>query len=735
MDKLICGGFEWQRDPTATDNRLDDGSLFLANAIVQSELSIDTLDANIFSLCKVPIELDPADYDGMETSDGRVIYCRPDGPDITDIPYGTPVEYYRNDVLAARLYKSDIVRDGVSVYRLSAVSAIGLLDKLPHMGGLYTGQPVSAVLADIIGGAFSYTVSGEVANILIFGWLPAASRRDNLRQLLFATGIAVRKTAGGGINFAFLSSLTPTEIDVDRIYTGGSTAYNTPASGVDVTEHAYYTTAADTLSTLFDNTDGSGAVDHKTITFDRPCHNLTHSSGLIVHESGVNYAIVSGTGTLTGKEYTHQTKIISRRLTATTSENIVFVKEATLVTMVNSGSVAERVLAYYSGAKTLTAGIVAGTERPGDAVILEDAFGDLTAGIVESMDIRISSTLKADATIVTGYIPAYHGSDYNNSVILNGSGTWTVPEGVTKIKVTLISGGNGGGGGTSGTAGSKGTFTRYDPRDAWYTGGTSPGNGGNRGDKGLGGKILTFEMPVTPGQQISYSCGIGGNGGGIGATGSSGTDTTFGGVSSASGTRNTFGFYDYYSGVAYATDGADGYDGADGATGVNTDPYPANPDHEIYPYDGLHGGNCSDGTRGGYGGTRYRFQSGTENQYNVGAACGGSGGGATHNVTGGSGANGTFAQIGETSNGFPIYRVTGGGGGHGANALPGSSGEHYGCGGNGGDGGGGGGCSGGAFGAVDSEGTEMSVEQGNAGLGGNGSAGGAGANGCAVVYY
>ena len=539
----------------------------------------------------------------------------------------------------------------------------------------------------------------------------------------------------GGISFAFLSASNPTEIDPERVYAGGILAYNTPASGVDVTEHAYYITAADTETTFFDNTDGSGSVAHKTVTFGKPCHNLTPSSGLTVHESGVNYAIISGIGTLTGKEYTHQTKIVSRRLSAATSENIVPVKEATLITAVNSGSVADRVLAYYSGAKTLSVSVVAGGERPGDAVYLEDAFGDLTSGLLQSMSIRISSTLKADTTIITGYIPTHHGSDYNNSIILNGSGAWTVPAGVTKIKRALIGGGDGGSGGTDGTNGSAGDYTYYDPRDAWYTGGSSPGNGGSKGMKGQGGKIYSDEISVTPGQQIPYNCGIGGTGGGIGATGGSGTDTTFGSASSASGVRSPYGFYDYFGGIAYGTDGADGYDGAAGGVGVDTDSYPENADYEIYPYDGLPGGDCLDGTRGGYGGIRTRHQSGTQNQYNVGAACGGSGGGATHNVEGGPGDNGAFVQTGETPNGFPIYRVTGGGGGDGANAVPGSAGAQYGCGGDGGDGGGGGGCPGGSFGATDSRGTKMLVQQGDVGLGGNGSDGGDGADGCVIIYF
>ncbi|WP_312611484.1 hypothetical protein [Oscillibacter sp.] len=732
MDKIICGGFEWERNPQLEDNRLDGGNLFFANAIAQDELSIDTLEADIFSLCKVPVEFEPSDYDGLETEDGDIFCCQPDAPDITSIPYGTPVEYWRDGVLKARLYKSEIVRAGKTIFNLSAVSAVGLLDKLPHMGGLYTGQRMDAVLADIIGSVFSYTVAPDVAATLIFGWLPSGTKRDNLRQLLFATGAAVRKTADGGINFAFLSADAPREIIGDRMYTGGSLAYNTPATGVDVTEHAYYTTSADTEATLFDNTDGSGAVDHKTVTFDKPCHDLTPSSGLTVHESGVNYAIVTGAGALTGKEYTHQTKIVSRRLEAVT-ENVVTVKDATLVSAFNSGSVADRVLAYYSGAKTLSVPIVEGGERPGDSVYLEDAFGDDTEGILQSMSITISSTLKADTTIVTGYVPEHNGNNYKNSITLTGAGQWTVPAGVFKIRRTLIGGGDGGSGGFAGTSGSAGSMTQYDPLDAWITGGSSPGKGGEPGEKGRGGKIYADEISVVPGQVINFSCGVGGVGGDAESTGGDGTDTTFGNASSASGIRNAVGFYDYYSNTAFAVDGPEGYSGADGGVGVSTAPAYAGDPTVIRAFQGNLGGDCADGTLGGDGGTELNTYRG---DYVV-AACGGSAGGAAYGARGANGGVGAY----ENDDGSHAYltwvRAIGGPGGNGATALPGADGLHYGCGGSAGHGGGGGGCPGGAFcGKIEGANYHYAyASQGTPGDKGFGSNGGDGADGCVVIYF
>ncbi|WP_312281835.1 hypothetical protein [Oscillibacter sp.] len=708
MDKIICGGFGWERNPQLEDNRLDGGNLFFANAIAQDELSIDTLEADIFSLCKVPKSLFTSDSKRLLTASGKKLFCKSSDPDITSIPYGTPVEYWRDGVLKARLYKSEIVRAGKTVFNLSAVSAVGLLDKLPHMGGLYTGQRMDVVLAGIIGGVFEYTVAPDVAATLIFGWLPSGTKRGNLRQLLFATGAAVRKTADGGINFAFLSVDAPTEIIGDRMYTGGSLTYNTPATGVDVTEHAYYTTAADTEATLFDNTDGSGAVDHKTVTFDKPCHDLTPSSGLTVHESGVNYAIVSGTGTLTGKEYTHQTKIVSRRLEATT-ENIVPVKDATLVSMANSGSVADRVLAYYSSAKTLSVPIVEDGERPGDAVFLEDAFGDLAKGLLQSMSIIISATLKANTTIITDYAPTHRGNDYNNRVLLTGAGEWTVPEGATRGKCVLVSPGTGGEAGEDGADGVD-SVLHYSGSGTKSAGPGAGGKGGERGLGGLGGKILEIEILLTPGTQIPYHAYSGGTAGqDPGEPGEDGQATTFGAYTSDSGERMPGGYIDGMTGDIFGAPGTDGTDGGNGGDG------------------GSSGGDGEKGedVAGWLGGSGSVGWSGPMT-VPVGSASigGGGGGGAAF------GENGTNAPGIETGS---VSEIARGGGGADAHPTPEPSEEKYGTGGTGGNGGGGGGGAGQLSATV--SGTASFTWTALGGAKGNGTAGRSGAPGCIVVYF
>lgn len=97
---------------------------------------------------------------------------------------------------------------------------------------------------------------------------------------------------------------------------------------------------------------------------------------------------------------------------------------------------------------------------------------------------------------------------------LTGVGNWPVPAGVTRVRVYLVAGGGGGGGGI---------------------GGGSPAAGGGGG----GGGMAIFNLDVTPGDTIAYSCGAGGAAGSTGVTptnGGVGGATTFGvGSQQASG--------------------------------------------------------------------------------------------------------------------------------------------------------------------------------------------------------
>jgi len=125
----------------------------------------------------------------------------------------------------------------------------------------------------------------------------------------------------------------------------------------------------------------------------------------------------------------------------------------------------------------------------------------------------------------------------------SGSGTWTVPAGVTSVSVTAIGGGAGGASGSEANP---------------YVSG---GGGGSSG--GFNQRTIS----VTPGQKISYSVGKGGAGaakttGGSVKNGSAGARTSFGTVVAAGGNPPNTGYSNHFNQRGLAPEG--GISGTDG---------------------------------------------------------------------------------------------------------------------------------------------------------------------------
>ena len=661
-DRLICNGV------TYTGDDLLSGNCFIGNSIAGDELAIDTLTATV----------------------------RSQGISLTGLPYGTPVFYYHGDTLIGKFYLNAVARSSRDNYDLSCVSGVGLLDALPHYGGLYAGETMEDVLADIIGSVVPYTVTPGIKTVRVYGWLPVATRRDNLRQLLFAVGASLKKDTAGEISIGLLSVSAPADISDDRLLSGGTVEYAAAISEVVVLEHGYISTASDEEVTLYDESvTGQELVSPKgeplngvLVTFDGPVYGLSAEGGTIL-ESGVNYAILapSGQTTLKGKKYTHTTREVYAAAEGATGEkNVARVEDATLVNITNSEAVAKRVASYYSVSRKIRMGMVVGPERPGDAVTLNDPFDEPATGLLMSQDINMSNTLVAQAEMIAGYVPEHDGV-YEHVVVLTGSGTWTPPAGVKKIHVVLIGGGLDGTDGEDGKAGgSTSLWVTSNQSVAGYSKTVQPGaggTGGTGGTGGAGGNILQKTLEVSAEVSLNYRAGSAG-----------GEDSIFGSLTSADGTPSKTGYIDIFSGTAYGVAGIDGLNGGDGGNGG------------AYSSEGEDGKPAGD-YAGGSGGKSGRSNFGP---YTIQHGGHGGGGGAYK----------------AEDSAYPRY---------GKNAAPASRVTALGCGGNGGSGGGGGG---GAYGAritFSSNFPSGVSENFPGGAAGTGAAGTPGAPGCILVYY
>lgn len=675
------------------------------------------------------------------------------------------VEYFRSGNRVGVYYLQSVTRVGPKLYTLSALSAVGLLIVRPHRGGIYTGQTVAEVVAEICGD-IPVLVETVYRGIKLYGWLPIASARDSLVQVLFAIGAWLHTDENGTLRVQKLWNGTASIIGPGIVHAANiQVKYLDPVSAVAVTEHQYIAGTEDV--TLFEGTAQQGDV----IEFDEPAHTLT-AEGFTVLESGANYAVLSaGTGKLTGKSYVHNRRVVTRTVTEGAAENVEEITDATLVSLVNSSAVAQRMAAYYACREQLTVDINPAAEHAGHVVSLWNEWDkQQTLACIASRETKISGLLKSRTSALVGFLPPQPESSeyFDERVLLTGSGTWTVPEGVTTYTKVLIGGGQGGKRGGKGEDGkqrtaswSEGMYTRYN----WS--GYLPGaisKGGVGGEGGVGGKVLVETVnDATPGESIAYSCGAAGAGATTdGAEGENGTATTMGGSSSDSGSSSNIGYTDPVTGEVFAAKGDTGIAGGDSGGCSDVSAYP-NPTVSGCLYVGQGIAEATDvmdedgkvwksGAWLLYNNTQQIYGTGNSASYDgdlshgaveSSASCSGPSGAAVGANGVDSSTSGMVANAGREKSGSTVTGLYAGARSgyavNGANAAtPPKKPGAYGKGGRGGHGGGAGGCGGySASGKTTTSSVTQSTGYGTGGVGtgGLGSDGGEAGDGCIIIYY
>ena len=658
------------------------------------------------------------------------------------------VEYFRSGSRVGVYYLQSVTRVGPKLYTLSALSAVGLLIVRPHRGGIYTGQTVAEVVAEICGD-IPVLIETVYRGIKLYGWLPIASARDSLVQVLFAIGAWLHTDEDGTLRVQKLWNGTASIIGPGSVHAANiQVKYLDPVSAVAVTEHQYIAGTEDV--TLFEGTAQQGDV----IEFDEPAHTLT-AEGFTILESGANYAVLSaGTGKLTGKSYVHNRRVVTRTVTEGAAENVEEIADATLVSLVNSSAVAQRMAAYYACREQLTMDVNPAGEHAGHVVSLWNEWDkQQTLACIASRETTISGLLKSRTSALVGFRPPQPETTeyYDERVLLTGSGEWTVPEGITETRAVLIGGGERGEDGKPGGSSiiTSRTMEPYtNPASASFQG-SAAGVGGTGGKGGFGGKVLDQTIDVSALKKIGYTCGK------SIANGAAASETVFGNLSSADGAASLLGFVDPVTQEVFAKKGEDGEDGAKGGSGT------ANGLSTSKAVGGVGVTAKSDSVSAkgkGYSVNtstvrfEYLCNATVSNQGAAGGGAGGKGGGGLDGSRGGN-ARQRSSPIGNCGQGsnpaLPqfyanVYHATGGRGGNGGT---GKNAEAYGSGGGGGGGGGGAGATGAA--SINANASVTSVDgntwtptfarlsntEGAWANGGSAGTGGSGKPGCIILYY
>lgn len=637
----------------------------------------------------------------------------------------TPIEYYYNGSLFGTYFINRITRTGKQKYQISAYDILGVLAGQQHMGGVYTGDTAETVIRDICGD-IPILFDDTIKNTPLYGWLPIASRRDNLRRALFAVGAVAKATRSGELQIAVLSRHVVAQ--VNKIGVGAEVDYPLPVKSVSLTEHQFIRSARTEETELFDGITEEGDV----ITFDEPVYDVT-ASGIAVVEAHANYIVVgAGNGTVSGKKYVH-TKRELVQLTGGTGDEAVY-DDATLVSVTNSAAVLDRLVGYHKQTNVISANVRHEQQTPGDVLrVLHPYDLNLVNAFLLDDQITVGRKLLSYQRLLIGYIPPNPTEGiYNHVDVIASDGVFVVPDGVTRLRVVMIGGGTGGESGLPGEAApanttEEGDYVNNEVYKRSLSG--SGGWGGSGGKAGTGGKIYQRTIEVEPGQEFEIKTAAGGIGGSYEISnqnaGTVGGDSSFGIYSSADGGRTENGFFEEISGVQYAVPGVNGVSGGKGAGVENREP--------------VEGTNVTYKAETYYPGeSKYEKQIGDaviiDNRlYTQAVATGGFGGGPT------GGANGTAAELPISAtartNGASAFA---GAGGAGASATKPPVPDKYGVGGDGGNGGGGGGAGGTAlvvYNKVLVPNAYATAGPGTPGAGGAGAAGGDGAPGCVLVYY
>lgn len=520
----------------------------------------------------------------IDTAEFTIKYDQGEGEDIRQLPYGTTIWHYVGNELIRKCYVKSIDRLMKNRYKINGISAVGLLDKQYHKGGLYSGESFEDVIEELIENSVPYTMEEDVAETKIFGYLPYATKRDNLHQILFAEGISIIKNSDGDMHFAYLPiPETVPEISGNRIYVGGTINYPEVATKIELIEHSYQFDENAERVTLIDNI-GKSPARRKLYVFDNaPIYvNSLKMDGLEVHECGVNYAIVSGNGTLTGIPYYDRTSSVVKTYTSGGEQREISVSDITLVTEINSENVVERLMSYYTSRETVSADLKIIGEKCGGVYTFTDSFGSTIRAYLAKIISRATGILKGACEFVSGYEPENFGNNYKEYTEALAPCDIVVPEGTSILKLIII---GGGAGGDSGYGPNNITDNAEFIVDGVPV--ATPGKGGEPGNPGAPGKIKEIVLHDPEPGNYAVKIGQGGKNGAassvknqknVGEAGTNTTVTTPGGTVYSSGDSDAYtsekGIMNLFTNRVYAKKGLEGVKGGDGgygSTGTGSD--------------------------------------------------------------------------------------------------------------------------------------------------------------------
>lgn len=314
--------------------------------------------------------------------------------------------------------------DSETLISFNAVDALGMLSGADfYKGKIYNQVPAGTIISEIMASASwtKYTVTTEVANTLLTGYIGICTHREALQQVAFATRSVADCSRSDKIKIYRQEVSPDIKLNYNRKFQNGKVGVRSYVSAVKLSMHSYVLGAE--TKQLFK---GTLQVGTNLITFSNPSSVTTMTGTGIISEQGVNYAIVTATVSeeviISGKEYTDNTSTLtvqnSNKLSGEQT-NIVTVKDATLVSQYDVYLTANHIMNYYALQREANQKFICESEHVGRWINMKSQYEMFVTGSIESMKIDLTGGFIADAKII-GYNSLEKDTIYTGTAFYTG---------------------------------------------------------------------------------------------------------------------------------------------------------------------------------------------------------------------------------------------------------------------------------------------------------------------------
>lgn len=264
-----------------------------------------------------------------------------------------PVEVRNNESLLGVYYINGASRAAERVYDIDCHDALGVLSESQFAGGAYLSGASAKSLLETLCAPFSVEYAEGVIDAILKGVLEPQPKRDAIRQVVFAWGVCLA-TDGGSTIRVFTLPKTAKAIPKARTFTGASVETTSVVTAVKLTAHTYA-----------EDNNGGVAINGQSYSDTESVYTVSNPN-----------------------------------VTASDRQNIIEITGATLVSTDAAQAAAQRVYDYYQKRDTISAKIVYGGEKLGDALSVYTPWDTLVSGNLSKMGITLSNTVvyKAEVT-------------------------------------------------------------------------------------------------------------------------------------------------------------------------------------------------------------------------------------------------------------------------------------------------------------------------------------------------